>query len=334
MGKAAANHTPRIDFVKKHDDCLHEVVNLDCIPGKYGRVPSAEEVEDSALQGWDNLMELDRAGIDAIPVYHQGERRYWLEKMIAEGYDYIGISPANDRTTSQKQKWLDEVFHYLCGENGFPEIRPHGFGFTALPLLRRYPWYSVDSSIWLKLGAHGDITVPRWGRQRDQYDYTTSPEYIRVSERDEGKGQHLSSLTPTQRTYVLEYLDAERFDLEQLKRDHYYRMRANCRFFKRVMENYTPQPFRYDPSPLLEVATRRGSPECGWDSLRIVFGLTTDPGQSDVLADEGVKNRLLSYFNFKGGEQSWFDVREYVKVGRFRNPNSRAVVGFPLLDSA
>ena len=322
-----------IAFIKKYDDCLHDVVNLDVIPGKYGTTPTVDEVEDSARKGWKNLTQLDREGIEVIPVYHQGERPYWLDKMIDEQYEYIGISPANDRTTKEKKAWLDGVFSHLCGDNDFPEIKPHGFGVTALPLLRRYPWYSVDSATWLLVGGNGEIMVPRWDRQRDQYDYTTSPDYIRVSGRDEGRStsitsQHLSSLSPSHREYIMKYIAAEDFDLEQLRNNHYYRERANCRFFKRVVENYTLRPFVHRPHVFFQEPQRRGSAECGWDTLRMMFVTTTDPGQADVLSNEGVKDRLLSYFNFKGGESTWFDVREYVKVGRMRNPRAKRVSGF------
>ena len=300
-------------------------MNLDVIPGKFGRKPTHEEVEESARRGWENLTILDKEGIEAIPVYHQGERFYWLDKMIDEQYEYIGISPANDRTTPQKQEWLDEVFHYLCGDRGYPEIMPHGFGVTSVPLLYRYPWASVDSATWLKVGGYGIVIVPKWHRKKDDYDYSKSPRAIRVSDRDKPSknSEDLDSLSPADRDYVVRYIEHEGFDLDKIQTDYLVRQRANCRFFKRVREKYTTPPFLHQPSTLMAETTRQGSSECKWEGgFKMVFAVTTDRRHSDILSDEGVRDRLLSYFYLKGGEQGRLDVRQYVETGRIRNPHA------------
>ena len=128
-----------IQFVQEHADCFDSVVNLDVIPSYPGRRPTVKEVEASAAASFDNLIKMREAEIEAVPVYHQGESRRWLDRMIDEGFDYIGISPANDRTTKQKIEWLDGAFGYLCGDAGYPEIKTHAFGATSPSILCRYP---------------------------------------------------------------------------------------------------------------------------------------------------------------------------------------------------
>src|SRR3990167_8304286 len=85
-----------IDFMKKHSDKFAACINLDVIPGRFGYTPSAEEIHSAASKGYENLKYIESKGGVVIPVYHQHEKIHWLEKFIDEGYDYIGISPAND----------------------------------------------------------------------------------------------------------------------------------------------------------------------------------------------------------------------------------------------
>ena len=151
-----------IAFVKEHEDIIWRVVNLDVIPGEQGREPGQEEIEIAAQQGFENLMLMRSHGINPIHVYHQGENLKWLDKMIVEGQcDYVGISPCNDYSTERKQAWLDQVFRYL-GEK-YPDIKTHGFGVTASVLVKRYPWYSTDSSSYSLTAAMGAILTP-YGR--------------------------------------------------------------------------------------------------------------------------------------------------------------------------
>jgi hypothetical protein len=51
---------------------------------------------------------------------------------------------------------------------------------TSLQLLKRYPWASVDSSTWARLGGLGRIPMPRF--IGDQPDYTLRPILLAVSE--------------------------------------------------------------------------------------------------------------------------------------------------------
>jgi hypothetical protein len=137
---------------------LDAVANLDVIPGRWGEQASADEVNATAAQGWKNFEKL-RVRLEGVcapmQIFHQGEQFHWLDKLVAEGGGYIGISPANDRTTSAKQHWLDEVFARVPRA-----IRTHGYGVTSLRLLQRFPWYSVDSSAYTAGAVRGSCYLP------------------------------------------------------------------------------------------------------------------------------------------------------------------------------
>jgi len=235
------------EYVKAREHLLFAYVNLDVIPGKPFQKPSPDQVELAAAEGWKNLLHMEARGLKPMPVYHQGERLSWLEKMIATGHDYIGISPANDKTPAQRAVWLDDVFTFLCKENdGYPCIKTHGFGVTTVSLLFRYPWYSVDSMSWVRYGGYGYALVPAWGK--DGYDFTRSPECVAVSDRppltELKRSRHIDLIGAQQQEYILRYFEHEGFSLDVLRTSPYERQRLACRFFLHVEKTYKPRPFR------------------------------------------------------------------------------------------
>ncbi len=47
------------------------VVNLDVLPGRVGERPTDEQREQSAIDGWSNMLEIEKEGLKVIHVYHQ-----------------------------------------------------------------------------------------------------------------------------------------------------------------------------------------------------------------------------------------------------------------------
>lgn len=300
-----------IDFIKKNEDYVHEYVNLDQIPGQFGRVPSHEQVEESAIVGWKNMEKMWASGLNPMPVFHQGESLGWLDKMIEAGCTYVGISPANDRTTSQKQEWLDEVFSHLCGSKGYPEIKTHGFGVTALPLLFRYPWYSVDSMTWILVGGYGGFFVPQATDSGD-YDFSVTPQVIQVSERGAKRGRplppqtkHYRSLGVNSQAYINQYVQDQNIgDIEDLRDEYLLRIFMNCRFFKLAAETYTPRPFLKKKAGLFsDTRVSSHGRKKSWGNLKIIFTLTSSLEPCDVLNEEKIRDRLISYYYFKHGDE-------------------------------
>jgi len=146
-----------IQFYLKNKNEIDYVVNLDIIPGKPFQKPTKEQIKESAKGGWNNYIRMINEGVEKeklIHVFHQGEDFKWLMRM--NKMDYIGISPANDKNTTQKLSWLKECMKYINDDTKF-----HGFGVTALKLILEFPWYSIDSASWtLRGGAYGLIDLP------------------------------------------------------------------------------------------------------------------------------------------------------------------------------
>jgi hypothetical protein len=178
-------------------DVVDYFVNLDVIPSAATNRGSTSQsrgvsphpynpdtpqiIEAAAKQGWKNLMRMVDAGIpknQLIPVFHQGENFKWLEKML-DLFEYVGLSPANDKTTAEKRSWLDNCMSWVTDRNGRPIVKFHGFAVTSFRLMMRYPWYSVDSASWVTVGRHGQIYVPR--TKDGSWDYTQEPLKITLS---------------------------------------------------------------------------------------------------------------------------------------------------------
>jgi hypothetical protein len=129
------------------------VVNLDVLPGEFGRTPTQLEREESAQKGWENMLKLEAAGLKVIHVYHQHENIEWLDKMRAH-LPYIGISPANDCSMKEKLQFMDSCYAKITNT-----VKTHGFAVTSTSQLYRYPLYSADSSTWTSPARFGRIPI-------------------------------------------------------------------------------------------------------------------------------------------------------------------------------
>jgi len=255
-----------IAFIKANIEHIEHYVNLDVIPGEFGRTPSPSEVEVSAEQGWANMLRMEAEGLRPIPVFHMGEQFKWLRRMVEHGCPYIGISPANDRPTKAKAVWLDRVFDQITDAAGWPLVRTHAFGVTSIDLLIRYPWYSADSTTWIMIAARGKILLPRW--ENDAWNFNRRPSICYVSE------PHLGAedLTAKQRAEAVKrsleqsqwrHITAERkhvedwlafcdSSLELCEVDYIERTRVCLRFFLEFEKQHVDQPFKRTKQHLFE----------------------------------------------------------------------------------
>lgn len=160
---AVINLQDYIAFCLDNHEMVDYIINLDVIPSSPFKKVIKGDRKDSTHQGWNNYRTMLNAGISKdklIHVFHQGEDMKWLKRMIKQ-IPYIGLSPANDKTTKQKRLWLDQCMNYIIDDQGNPVVKFHGFAVTTLKLVFRYPWTSVDSSSWqLRGGGYGLIDVP------------------------------------------------------------------------------------------------------------------------------------------------------------------------------
>ena len=90
-----------------------------------------------------NLEYMRTKGLSPFPAFHMGETEDWLIKYINEN-DKLALGGMVGGSITELQDWLDNVWSTILRIK--PEIKVHGFGITSPEIMKRYPWYSCDSS--------------------------------------------------------------------------------------------------------------------------------------------------------------------------------------------
>lgn len=128
-------------------------INLDVIPGRFGKKPTKENIIQSCEDSYKNYLELEKTGVKIMPVFHQHDEFEWLEKYIDTDCELLGISPANDIQNKGRKRWLDTVFSIVRDKK-----KCHGLAVTSSYLMKEHPWYSVDSASWKISAGFGNVS--------------------------------------------------------------------------------------------------------------------------------------------------------------------------------
>ena len=197
-----------IEFIKENKSFLEIYASLDVISVN-AKPPDIHSAKASLY----NTKIMVNAGLNPVPAFHIGEPFKYLEYYV-KNFDYIALGVAGN-SGPKLIKWMDECFSkYICDKNGIPKVKVHGFAVTGLNLMRRYPWYSVDSTSWVITGRMGAILIPRF--INGVYDYAVNPWKINVSSVSPGlkeKGNHINTITDMQRDILLQYITKKGYKL-------------------------------------------------------------------------------------------------------------------------
>lgn len=200
--------------------CDYILRNLDIIEHIDGQpLASVLDAIGDADGTWRNQQAMEDRGVRPLPCYHYGEPVEVLEYYIAN-YSYITIGGMVPISTPQLKLWLDRLWaDYLTDDKGHPLVKVHGFGLTSLPLMMRYPWYSVDSSTWVQWAANGMVLVPG---QVGQVDVSS------MSSRKKIRGQHMDSVSPLETQAIEQSIRAVGVDPDRLRELYYSRWAFNA----------------------------------------------------------------------------------------------------------
>ncbi len=121
-------------------------------------------------------------GLTPIPVVHFPTDLKWLQRYIDEGYEYISLGGMVGSTSQENcRSWIDKAFDLVCDTpSRMPKVKIHGFGISVYSLMRRYPWYSVDSTTWTKSGAFGTVLFPH--KRKGKFTFDDKPYALSVSQ--------------------------------------------------------------------------------------------------------------------------------------------------------
>lgn len=193
------------DYIHKNDDII--------------LFPSVLDAIGDAEGTWKNQEEMERRGTNPLPCFHYGEPLDLLRHYVAN-YAYITIGGMVPISTVQLKVWLDDIWRdILCDASGTPKTKVHGFGLTSLPLMMRYPWYSVDSSTWVQWAANGMILIPTRTGQLD---------VSNKSSRRKIFNQHLDSLSPQETAAIEDEIRSFHIDPDRLREYYYSRWAWNA----------------------------------------------------------------------------------------------------------
>jgi hypothetical protein len=233
------------EFVKKYHYFFDHYSNMDAIP--------------HAELSYRNQKYLEREhGLHPVPVFHYGNDLRWLKRYIEDGYDYIGIGAMARAKPLPRRAWLDRVFDFVCDtKDRCPRVRLHGFGVTGYRMMVRYPWYSLDSAAWTKLGGMGGIImVPH--RRDGKWTFDEPPYVLRVSEDSPQRGQlgkHFQTMSKAERKVIRDWLEHIDVPFGRMDGDviaeygvstrHSERKRANLHFFEALRRSLPDYPWAF-----------------------------------------------------------------------------------------
>lgn len=189
-----------IDFIKQNNEYIDIYACLDVI--------------GDPVETYKNQKIMMKHGLNPLITFHKREDFKWLKKYIEE-FDYIalgGISGTGDSKSYVRQH-LDDCWNIICDtKDRLPKIKIHGFGLTALDLMWRYPWYSVDSTSWVQTGRFGSVYVPKY--KQGKYSYDENSLKVAVSNQSPSQkeeGQHFSTFSPMEQNQILTYFKEKGF---------------------------------------------------------------------------------------------------------------------------
>jgi hypothetical protein len=230
------------DFVKKYSDGIDLFANVDAIP--------------NPKLTWRNQKYLeDQHGVTPVPVIHYGTDPKWLKRYIKAGYKTIAfgglVGSMNERGC---RDWLDTCFGIVCDtDDNTPCVDVHGFGVAKVEFFHRYPWYSVDSSSWLRLAAFGSIFLPY--KRNGVFDMTKTPISLTVSVESPKRGEagrHVLTLSQAEKRIVQEWLDhigvplgTDDGDNDGVINSRKHRLAANVHFTNEMLQSLTPYPWPF-----------------------------------------------------------------------------------------
>ena len=236
MKQLEINLDDYIKFVKEHEHVLEIYANLDVV-GMPGEPPDRRSAEKTL----ENQKKMEAAGLKPLPAFHLGEPFEFLQYYI-DNYDYLALGGIAGDSGNKLIPWLDKCFaRFICDADGMPKIKIHGYGITALTLMMRYPWYSVDSTSWVLGGRLGSIYVPRY--RNGQWLYDENSWKISVSSQSPDKkeaGKHIDTLPPKQREIILEYVHDKGYKLGKSKfkkEPQSYKLQENERWGQKKPKN-------------------------------------------------------------------------------------------------
>ncbi len=233
-------------FIKKYKKIINLYANLDVI-------------ENPSLS-WKHQKYMEKHELQPVPVIHCGSNIKWLEMYLDKEYPIIGIGGLAGKMSSKRRiEWLNKYFNVICDTpDKTPKTKIHGFGITSHKLLFKYPWWSVDSTSWTKIGMYGSIIIPY--KIKGSFVFNKSPYVISISLESpdiKKRGLHYQTLPQKGKNIIKEWLERIKIPLGNIDKKgniielgvqtfHCFRIQACLLYFEELQKIFPkyPQPFK------------------------------------------------------------------------------------------
>jgi len=201
---------------------------------KYNIKFVALDVIGESEKSFINYMKMRDNGVNEfIPVFHYNEDLKYLERLISDGFTYIGLGGTHSKKKVSYDdfiRWWNHVF-FTTNEKDeqilrYPGIDFHGFAVTSMRALFPFPWYSVDSTTWAKMSAYGKIMTP-WGDIRVSNHYNAANCRLHIDRRD-----------PLQRKNIINWVEGFGFTIDEASSSRLVRNVLNVHYFLWLEEKH------------------------------------------------------------------------------------------------
>ncbi len=185
-----------IEYIKRNEKQLEVYFNLDVL--------------GDCSKSYTNWIHMRSQGLCPVPVFHITEEPRdlrFLERYL-KMTDYIAIGAIANMSTNKRMESLDRFWEeHLTDSDGMPIAKVHGFGLTSIRVMKKYPWYSVDSTSWVMFGRYGAILVPKYSNGK--YVYNENPFIVTVSSRSPNmktRGKHFYTCSKEIQRTIIDYV--------------------------------------------------------------------------------------------------------------------------------
>lgn len=212
--------------IKAYCRYIHENADIiKCIDGNV--CASVLDAIGDAQGTYENQMAMQRLGIRPLPCFHYNEDTRYLDWYVKK-YDHITLGGMVPISTPQLLLWLDRIWEkHLTDGAGRPLIKVHAFGVTTPVLMKRYPWYSVDSSSWVQMAATGNILV--------------NQKALSVSDRSPSKklaNQHFDNMVAEHQDAIVKIVTDRGYEMERLRVEYISRWVYNLSAYTEMNNEY------------------------------------------------------------------------------------------------
>lgn len=192
-------------------------------------------------------------GLKPVPTIHYPTDLKWLERYIKEGYDYIALGGLVGKTSqASAEHWVEDAFDLVLSAKSPPKI--HGFGISNHRWIVKFPWYSIDSAVWIHVAAKGAIFQPQ-ERRDGSFDLIARPSLTIMSKlhpkqmhsRLITKGKHIPfrHRSKGEQESCKRWLKKVNVPFEKVVESSEFRQLVNLRYFHLFAKQLSERDYQY-----------------------------------------------------------------------------------------